>query len=491
MNLKIISLAGLLLILANSDCSAFDPEKGTYKVGFSSFKVYDHSRKYALGQDSISRPLLIHLWYPALENDLSLALDYKHYIDLIAQREDYEISRPDIDNFSFNYVKAYSDYAKSSFGLDTSISARQILASPVFAKGGLSLPKNDPPLPLLIYAPSNGKASVQNHMICEHLASHGFMILSVASAGPNSIKREAMEESTIAQVMDMEYILSYLVDSLHIQYSSLGVFGFSTGGNAIALFQMRNKQVGAVLSMDGSHEYSYYLKLYKMEEFDPGKMDVPYLSMVNSHEDYSIYPYYNSIASTEKTMLRMPYLDHFGFVSSWRFFESCSADPDLSKLGISYDHMSACALGFFNKYLKPCLSSEDEPKCCETSTEYIQVLDQTHASISKLCNFILDHDTVAAASYLHENKSVFLAQEDEINILAKMLQDNYVDISILLLQFNIEKHPNSWQPYYFLAQVYKNNEEPSLAKSALLKAQEFNPENTEISDLLNEITSEE
>lgn len=484
MNLKIIILAGLMLINVKIDLHAFDLEKGTYAVGFSSYKVYDHSRKYALGQDSISRPLLIHLWYPALENSKSVALDYKHYIDLIAQREDYGVSRSDIDNNSYNYVKAYSDYAKSNFALDTSISARKILASPVYARSGLPLPINDPALPLLIYAPSNGKAAVQNHMICEYLASHGFMILSVASAGPNSMNREPMEESTIAQVMDMEYILDYAVDSLHIQYSHLGLFGFSTGGNAIALFQMRNKQVSALVSLDGSQEYSHYQGLFKMEDFDLEKMDIPYLSLVNSHEDYSIYPFYNSIRSTEKNILRMHYLNHFGFVSNWRFFESCSSDSGLSKLGISYDYMSTCALGFFNRYLKPELSLPDEPRCGDPKNEFIVALDQNNVSISKFCNFILDHDTDAAVSYLNKNKSVFHEQENEINILAKMLQDNHIDIAIELFQFNIENHPDSWQAYYLLGFACKNNDRPVLAKSALLKAQELNPGNAEITNLL-------
>jgi len=484
MNLKIIIIVTLLLNVAKLDCSAFELEKGTYPVGFSSYKVYDHSMKYALGQDSISRPLLIHLWYPSRENRNSVALDYKHYIDLIAQRENYGISGTDIDNNSYNYVKAYSDFAKNNFDLDTGITTRQILASPVSARSGLPLQINDPVFPLLIYAPSNGKASVQNHMICEYLASHGFMILSVASAGPNSINREPMQESTIAQVMDMEYILDYALDSLHVQYTSLGLFGFSTGGNAIALFQMRNKQVSAVLSLDGSQEYSHYLGLFKMEDFDLEKMDVPYLSMVNSHEDFSIYPFFNSISSTEKNILRMPYLNHFGFVSNWRFFESCSSGSDLSNMSISYDYLCACALGYFNKYLKPDVFPSDEPLCCDHENEFIQALDQNNISISKFCNFFLEHDTDAAVSYLNEEKSVFYEQENEINILAKMFQDNYIDLSIKLFQFNIENHPNSWHTYYLLGLAYKNNDMPSSAKSALLKAQELNPENTEITKLL-------
>lgn len=484
MILKVISIVGFLFLLSNLDCSAIDLEKVTYHVGFSSYKVYDHARKYALGQDSISRPLLLHLWYPAQEKGNSIALDYKHYIDLIAQREDYGAEKSEIDKHSLNYVKAYSDYAKSNFGLDTSITPRQILASPVLARSGLPLPLNDPAFPLLIYAPSNGKASVQNHVLCEYLASHGFMILSVASAGPNSIQRAYMEESTIAQVMDMEYILHYAVDSLHIKYTSLGLFGFSTGGNAIALFQMRNRQVSAVLSMDGSHEYSSYMKLYKMEDVDFEKADIPYLSLVNNYEDFSIYPYYNSISSTEKSILRMPYLDHFGFVSNWRFFESCSSDSGLSNLSSSFDYLSSCALGFFNRYLKPESFPAVEPRCGDPENEFIQSLHLNNASICRFCNFILDHDTETAVSYLNENRSVFYAQENEINILAKMLQDNYIDVSIRLFQFNIENHPDSWKAYYLLGLAYRNNEEPLLAKKVLIKAQELNPENTDIADLL-------
>jgi dienelactone hydrolase len=66
----------------------------------------------------------------------------------------------------------------------------------------------------------------------------------------------------------MEYMLKYFEDSLNIQYTGLGLFGFSSGGNAISLFQMENEDVDAVLSMDGGQEYSAYMDIYKMKEFD-------------------------------------------------------------------------------------------------------------------------------------------------------------------------------------------------------------------------------
>lgn len=485
MDIKTFSPAILLLIVVNIDCSAFDIENGPYQVSFNSYKVYDHSRTYFLGKDSISRPLLIHFWYPTNEKGQSHVLDFKHYIDLIAQREDFGKSMSEIDDNSFYYVKGYADYAKSNFCLDTGIAARQILDAPVSAKGKLPIHLNDPAFPLIIYAPSNGKVSVQNHLICEYLASHGFMILSVASAGPVSINREDIEESTLAQVKDMEYILDYLVDSLHIQYSNLGLFGFSTGGNAITLFQMRNKHVKALLSLDGSHEYSYYMKLYKMEDFDLGKMDVPYLSIVNKYEDYSIYPYYNSITSSEKYIFRMPYLDHFGFISYWRFFESVSSDSNLSNLSLSYDYMCECTMGFFTKYLK------SEPSLFETKllrgpdNEYIQPISPDLTSINTLCTALLDNNLDSASRVVELHKSILFEGENQLNLLARMFMDK--EAAIWLYQKSITYQPDSWEAHYGLGNIYKEKGETILAKNSLRKAKELNPENSKINDLLIEL----
>jgi len=489
MNIKIVSSALFLFVVAIIDCSALDIKNGPYQVGFNSYKVNDYSRTYLQGKDTIPRPLLIHLWFPSKEKTEGHALDFKHYIDLIAQREDFGIPRSEIDTNSFYYVKGYSDFAKSNYGLDTTVTPLQILESPVFAKSGMPLHLNEPAFPLIIYAPSNSKASVQNHLICEYLASHGFIILSVASAGANSINRENMEESTIAQVMDMEYILNYAVDSLHIQYSNLGLFGFSTGGNAIALFQMRNKHVKALVSMDGSQEYSYYMNLYKMEDFDLIKMDIPYLSIVNSFENFSIYPYCNSISSTEKYIFRMPHLDHFGFISYWRFFETCESDSILTNMSLSYDYMSKCALGFFTRYLKSDPSLFDTHLSGDSDNSFIQPLTLNFTTINTLCNTLLDNNLDLAARLVEENKTELFAGENQVNLLARMF--NGKDMTIWLYQMSLKYNPDSWETYFSLGSVYKENGETILATNALLKAQKINPENTSITDLLNEISRTE
>ncbi len=490
-NIKIFWLAAYITTFFGNNCTASDLVYGPYEAGFKSYNTYDKSRPYILGEDTISRPLLIHFWYPSQEKNEGHGLEFKDYIDLIAMREDYAKPTSEIDKNSFHYVHSYSDYAKKNFGLDTSIHTQKILNAPVSARSGLSIKNVGSEFPLIIYAPSNSKASVQNHLICEYLASHGFMILSVASAGPKSMKRENVTESTMAQVRDMEHILKYSEDSLHIKYTNLGLFGFSSGGLAITLFQMRNEGVDAVLSMDGSLEYSYYFPVSQMEDFKPEKTNVPYCSIVNNYENYSIYPMYNSVITQDKYMFRMPYLNHYGFVSYWRFFDSCSPDSLISNVGISYDYMSECVLGFFSKYLKPRTSLDDNTFLSGLDNEYIQAISHDYSAITILCNTLLDKNLNSAARLVDDHKTVLFAEENQLNILARMTIEVNIDMSIWLYLKNAEYHPDSWQAHYDLGYIYSRKGETLLAKNALLKAKELNPENTDIATLLNEVNNVE
>ena len=462
-------------------------EHGPFTVGFESYKIHDNSRLYFSGEDSIPRPLLIHLWYPSGEMSTGSTLTFKHYIDLISQREDFDKLTLEIDANSFNYVKAYSDFAKFNLGLDTGIHVQNILDSPVYAKSGISVQSIVPGSPLLIYAPSNGKSSVQNHMICEYLASYGFIILSVGSAGPNSMQRENIMESTMAQVLDMEYILKYCEDSLHIMYSKLGLIGYSSGGNANTIFQMRNKSVDAVFSMDGGQEYGAYVALNGMRDFDLQKADVPYCCMVNNFVDFSIYPLYGSVNTSEKYLFRMPFLNHNGFISHWSFFESCSSNTSKSSGSISYDYICECALEFFSQYLKGASTLKRESFPGEMDNEYIRPLNLNNTAISTLCNILLNEHLDSAVSYIHTHEAELVAEETRVNILARMLIDKYPDLAIFLAKYNVEKHPDAWKAHYNLAYMYKQKGEIVLARNTLLKAQALNPDNTEIADLLNEI----
>lgn len=464
-----------------------DSAEAPYSVGFKYYKTYDESRSYILNKDTISRPLLIHFWYPSTENLKKESYSFKDYIDLISLREDFNKPSSEVDGNSFNFINAYAGFAKQYFGVDTATTTKQILESPVLAQYDIPLAKTIKKFPLIIYAPSNSKSAVQNHMICEYLASHGYLVISVGSAGDNSLNRSNDQKSILAQVNDMAFILNYFEDRLKIKYSSLGLMGFSSGGLATTIFQMKNKNVKAVFSMDGGQEYGAYITLFKSKDFDLQKTNVPYCLLHNNYENFSIYPFYNSIISEEKYRFCMPNLDHNGFVSYWRFFDLVSSKNSVSKFCISYDYISSSALTFFNAYLKSKPVSNSKSDLSFETNAYIKTETSENSAIAQLGNLILSDGIDKAMDFLNSNQETFINKESEINILSKMFRDSYKDEAIQLLLFNTKMHPNSWQAHFELGFTYKLHDELTLAKESLLKAQNLDPDNSNINELINEI----
>jgi dienelactone hydrolase len=491
MKLKINILSLFFIFTSISFSFSQTIENGSYNVGFNYYKSYDLSRPYVLHNDTISRPLLIHFWYPSKEKINEQNFYFKNYIDLIAIRENFNRSTQEVDQNTINYVNAYAGFAKQHLGNDTNITTQQILDCSVAAQYGIKMAKSSKKFPLVIYAPSNSKSSVQNHMICEYLASHGYMVISVGSAGKNSLRRDHGKESIPAQVNDMEYILNYFEDSLKINYSNLGLMGFSTGGLANAIFQMNNEKVKAVFSMDGSQEYGHYNPLFSLNEFNLTKTNVPYCLLVNNYENFSVYPYYSSIISEEKYLFRMPYIDHNGFVSYWNFFNSCSPVSKVNHFCDSYNYINSIALSFFDEYLKTKKTSKTKADFNFQTNEYIKLVTTDNTIVAHLGNLILSQGIDSAIQFLNENQEVLSSKETEINILSRQFVDGNIEATIQLLLFNVNMHPNSGVAHFELAKVYKRKGDLSLSKVSLLIAQELDPENTEIIKLLNEIEEPE
>ena len=491
MKIKVVYLIFLYFLVSSGVCLAQGLENGSYTVGFKYYKTYDESRQYVVNNDTTSRPFLIHFWYPSEVNIENNSYYFKNYIDLISLREDFNKPTSEVEEYSYNFINAYAGFAKQNLGVDTSLTTQEILEYPVAAQYGVALAKSKEKFPLIIYAPSNSKSAVQNHMLCEYLASHGFMVISVGSAGEISLNRNNMQESILAQVNDMEFILNYFEDSLKINYAGLGLMGFSSGGLATTIFQMKHENVNAVFSMDGSQEYGAYVPLFKLEDFNLNKTNVPYCLLINNNENFSIYPFYNSIISEEKQIFRMSYIDHNGFVSFWRFFDLCSAKTSINKYCTSYDYISSTALNFFNAYMKPKQLSNSESELSFQINEYIKSVTSDNSMIAQLCNLIISDGIDSAIGFLYSHQEFFSEKENEINILSKMFRDADTDEAIQLLLFNKKMHPDSWQTQFELGFTYKLKGDLSLAKEYLLQAQELNPENGEIINLLNEIDEAE
>jgi tetratricopeptide (TPR) repeat protein len=478
---KIISISLILLVYEFGFGQSGDIK--SYDVGFKYFKTTDNSRNYFVENDTVNRPMLIHYWYPGQKNTESKNMPFKDYIDLIAIREDFKKNRNEIDQMSEEFIDAYLGFSKQQFGIDTTITTGDVLYSPVKAI------YNAKPIvdkfPLIIYAPSNSKSAVQNHIMCEDLASNGYCVVSVGSAGHETLKRYDQSKATLAQVRDMEFIAKFLSDSLKLSFSDIGLLGFSTGSMATIIYQMRTPEVKAVASLDGSHEYAFYFILNKIEEFSFDKANTSYLMIANKYKDISIFPYYGSIFVENKYLYQMTAIDHNGFISYWQQFAVCSKGGNVNSTIESFTVLCNSINSFFNATLKLGIENPKEFKI--QNNELIKKDTTDYNLIVQLLNQILNDGIDSSITGLKSNKILYKGKANMINILGKMFLGNENDIAIKIFTTNIEIHPESWEGFYNLALAYKESSDKDAAIGAISKAMNINRDIEDIQNLYDEI----
>lgn len=478
---KIISICLILLIYEFSYCQS--ENIGSYSVGFKYFKTADNSRNYIIENDTVNRPMLIHYWYPSQKKSESTYMTFKDYIDLIAIREDFEKNQKEIDKITEGFIDAYLGFSKQQFGIDTSTTTEDVLNSPVKAI------YNAKPIvdkfPLIIYAPSNSKSAVQNHIMCEYLAINGYCVVSVGSAGYETLKRYDQRKATLAQVQDMEFIVKYISDSLELYFSDIGLFGYSTGSMATIIYQMRTPEVKAVASLDGSHEYAFYGILNRIEEFDFDKANTPYLMIANKFKDYSVFPFYSTIPVKDKYLYKMTAIDHNGFISYWQQFAMCGKDGNVNSTTESYTVLCNSVNSFFNTTLK---SGIENPKDFDIlNNELIQKDSTDYNIVAQLLNQILHEGIDSSITGFKSNETLYKGKANMINVVGRMFLGNENDIAIKIFTANTEIHPSSWEGFYNLASAYKESNQMDAAKSAIAKARDINNDNEDIQKLYEEI----
>lgn len=348
---QFISIASILLFgtleitLAQSYPSWGKLTPGEYKIGFRTIKTYDSSRTYKPDEGIKFRPLLIHLWYPtrAVSDD---PLTYKSYIALEAQRENF--SNNNVDEYCNQTIYGYIDFGKKLMG-NLNVTIDEVLSSQTASLDNPATANGK--FPLILYAPSFGKSSIQNNIACEYLASHGYIIASVASAGESSQVMTSDGKGIMAQVQDLEYVVNYLKNASYVDGSAIGTFGYSWGGFANIIHQMRNTYVKAIASWDGSMEYQGYEIAKTLKDFNPEKLKIPFIYFSNKNEEMTEFPFYKSVVSEKKYLYRLKQLEHPEFTSYWTVFSTVKANASPYSLA-SYKSVCEYTLAFFDTYLK-------------------------------------------------------------------------------------------------------------------------------------------
>jgi dienelactone hydrolase len=344
-----------LFMMSQVSLKEINLDYGLHTVGFKHYITTDQTRTYQRKMDwntqSIPRPISISLWFPAIKNETSKRVSVLNYMRILKQEDEWDFL-PD-------------DQLLNWFAYHNTPENKKHLAEETAAFLNTNLVRKK--FPVVIYAASLEASSIENFAICEYLASHGYVVISTSSkgtegrwTGKNSIK----EIET--QTRDLEFLLQEIHTMKNVDTEKIATMAFSFGGLSNVLLQMKNKDIKAIVSLDGTIRYNYEA-LKKSAYEDINKVNVPFIHMAQKKipEDIiksdkinpelnSKFEFYDKLVYSDAYKLRFHDLTHFNFSSLDILLRKRDARQDKSdeKIMKSYRLVSEYSLQFLNGYLK-------------------------------------------------------------------------------------------------------------------------------------------
>lgn len=327
---------------------------GKYQVGFKNYTKNDDTRTYSriYDWDNVvhSRHMSISIWYPSNEGSKGKSMKVEDYMIILKQEEEWE-GLPNERILSWFYSD--SEQNRNRMGLET--------------KAWFLAPAIKEKFPVIIYAPSYQASSTENFVLCEFLASQGYVVISSPSRGTeNRFLSGGTTRDIETQARDIEFLIGEASSINFVDIDQLAVAGFSFGGISNVLAQMKNEKVKAIVCLDGSVKYQLD-KLLASPFAILSKVDVPFIFMSQKDIPMEVmkadkidttlnnqFGFYDSLKFSDAYYIKFNDLTHSYFSSMGILFQDRDLRQDKSDSEIitSYGWVNRYTLNFLNAYLK-------------------------------------------------------------------------------------------------------------------------------------------
>ncbi len=170
---------------------------------------------------------VIHLWYPATGSGGRLR--FKDYLA--------------------DGATALAGFLGKA-GVDSAAISR-LFASPLYAVRGAAA--IDSAFPLVLVAQGNGEDLIDQVVLCEYLASLGFVVATTPSPTLKTpLEREDQVGSMAdAQAAELKSAIGVAASVVRVNLAQIGLVGHSFGARAALLLAMQDSRIRALVSLDG------------------------------------------------------------------------------------------------------------------------------------------------------------------------------------------------------------------------------------------------
>lgn len=225
---------------------------GPYRIGFRSLFRYDASRTWrqtrdfggAFSPDPEGRPVQVNLWYPANPHRSGRPMIYGDYVNQTAPKE-------------FTLLNALMEN-RNRQNAESSVSPSQLpalLAMPVRPAADATAAAGRFPVAVLISG-LNGDIN-SNFILAEYLASRGWVVASISLLGQSDQQADQTRDpdGLDTVVRDLEFALGLLAHEPNADLTRLATIGHSVGAVEAVMVALRNGNVRATVSLDGTHGF--------------------------------------------------------------------------------------------------------------------------------------------------------------------------------------------------------------------------------------------
>ncbi len=246
------SYSGIFSQQENDFFSGLTP--GKYTPGFRVEEKLDYSRTFLSLTDGkpIPRTIRFYIWYPSSDqsnetmkfNDYAKCAVEDFNVDNKAEEIDY--SSPSLP---VQLRKGLDDEALKKLWDSGTIAAK----NPNPAKGNF---------PMIVMGQGlYYESPMSNFIVCEYLASHGFVVVSSPLIGTQYRLVNITPADVETQVRDMEFLMAVAGELPYVDREKIGIYGYDLGGISALLLCMRHPEVKALFSLDCSILYQHYTGL--------------------------------------------------------------------------------------------------------------------------------------------------------------------------------------------------------------------------------------
>ncbi len=475
-------------------------EPGPYRIGFKAIENYDYSRSFGPKTDYFGaivpgergRPLQICIWYPAEHGEEAVSTVYGEYA--FVYPEDTRLF-----DFLSNLQNRELGVLFSYFGNDRD-AVMELMSVEMAAVR--DAPHAEGSFPLLVYQPDFNNNATENSILCEYLASHGFVVAASHSFGTAEIGSQGGPADLETLVGDMEFVIATMHDLGFVDHDALGVMGYGAGGTAALLLKMRNEYVDAVASLEPAHVNPVNSGLVSANPYyDRRRVSVPLMQMIGESEEDPDLTLFESFEYSDRYSLQLMGLSGFD-LTSYAVLSTVvtELEEDTAEQRLNgYRSVATYMLNFFEAYLKGNQESiaflgrlgegnDLTAGSLKVSHMVAKALPPTPNQFTGIIQEQgIDEAVEIYRRFRAEDPEIILFQEVQFNILGyRFLQSGQIRDAIEVFKMNADTYPGSANCWDSLAEAYIANGDNQLALSCVEKVLEVLPDDTNANEQLKE-----